>query len=135
MQKKFPFEQLILKDVFYKFTQEIEDEQDAELELIIEFESIEIEGQKLNFKLEFLGFSNPEIEKSVFSNGYNFSGDDEIELGSIYLQSVHNPIDLKLLKIEKRHHIEIITIELFFDFEYENTDYKNHLLKIQLKKE
>lgn len=135
MQKEFPFEKLKVKEVFYVFTQEIEDEQDAEIELIVEFEPIKVEDEKLNLKLEFVGFSNPEMENRVFLDGYNFSDDDKIEPSSIYLQSVHNPIDLKALKIERKQDIEIITIELYFDFEYERTDYQNRLLKVQFEKE
>jgi len=134
MQKYFPFNKLKVKEVFYEFTQEIEDEQDAELELLIEFEPFKIDNHELAIKLQFLGFSSPEIERSVFSNGYNFNEDNQIEPSSIYFQSVHNPIDLKFLKIEKKQKLEIITIELFFDFEYEKTDYKNHSLKIQFEK-
>ena len=134
-QKEFPFDKLKVKEVIYEFTQEIEDEQDAEIELVVEFEPIEFEGQILNLKLEFVGFSNPEMEHGVFTNGYNFNDDDEIEPSSIYLQSIHIPVDLKSLKIERKQNMEIFTIELFFDFKYERTESQNRLLKVQFEKE
>ena len=135
MQKDFPFEKLKVTAIFYEFTQDIEDVQDAEFELIIDFEPFEIDGQEFTMKLEFVGFSNPQLEKNVFLKGCTFNDEDELEPSSIYFQSVHNPIDLKKLKIERKEKLEIFEIELLFDFEFENTDYKNHLLKIQFEKE
>lgn len=130
MHQPFPFEKLIVKSIFYEFTQEIEDEQDAEFELVIEFEPFEVEGEEHELRLEFVGFSNPVLEKHVFSDGFVFSEDDELEPSSIYLQSVHNPIDLKKLKINREGDNETFEIELFFDFEYERTDYKSHTFTI-----
>lgn len=134
MQKEFPFENLSVRDVFYEFTDEIENEQDAEIEIIIEFEPIKILEEEIELRLEFIGFSNEDLKASVFLEGYNFTEDDELEPASVYLQSVHNPIDLKKLKIEKKENLEIIEMELFFDFEYGQTDFKSHLHKIKFEK-
>ena len=134
MQKKFPFQELKVMDVFYEFTQEIENDPDAELELIVDFNAIYVEGQTVNCKLEFIGLSSSEIEEKVFSDGYRFDEGDEIEPSSIYIASVHNPVDLKFLKIERMKNEEVVTVELYFDFEYEGTDYKNGLFELQLWK-
>ena len=133
--KEFPFEKLRVKDIFYEFTQDIENVQDAEIELIIEFEPFNIEGEEFTLITEFVGFSNPDLERNIFSNGSTFKGKNEVDPSSIYLQSRHNPIRLNFLKIEKRDDLEIFEIELLFDFEYEQIDYKNHLYKIKYEKE
>ena len=129
MKKDFPLEMLKISNVFYEFTQE-NDKHDAEIELIIEFEPIKIDGHEINPKFQFIGFSNPALEKSVFLSGYNFTDEDYLEPSSIYFQSVHNPVDLKALRIEKKDGKEIIFIDLFFDFEYEQTEYKNEKLNL-----
>ncbi len=137
MLKEFPVEQLKIKSVFYEFTQTIEDEQDAEFEIRVDFESIKVEGEALEPSIEFLGFSSPQLEEAVFTKGVRFTDTDELEPASIYFQHVHNPIDLKAFKITKGEATETIELTLHFDFDYEATDYKSQsrFFVFELKKE
>ncbi len=123
-----------VEDIHYEFTREIEDEQEAEIEFVIKFSPLIQDRQNLEPSLEFVGFSTSEMGSRVFSAGYEFSDDDDIEPSSVYFQSVHNPVDLKWLRIEKQEAFELIEFELFFDFEYENTDYGSQSLRLTHKK-
>ncbi|MEL6672795.1 MAG: hypothetical protein AAFR61_11410 [Bacteroidota bacterium] len=133
MNKEFPFDNLKISEVYYEFTQET-DEQDAEIELVVKFEPFMLEGEEVSPAFQFLGFSSPRMEQSVFSDGYHFSEEDGLEPSTIYFQSVHNPVDLKALRIEKQGEAEVISFDLFFDFEYEGTGYKSESRKFVFEK-
>lgn len=131
MQEKFPSDKLILKNVNYEIPTNFKDDLDPEFEVILEFEKIKIDGNETEIKLEFYGFCTQKMIDAIYSSGYNFNNDMEIESSSVYIQSVHNPVDLKFLKIDKE--FDKIEFDLYFDFEYERTDYKNQKVKLEYK--
>ena len=88
---------------------------------------------KRNYNL--LAFVSSEIRKNVFEkNGYEFK-EDEIEPSSIYIQNSHNPVDLKKLTVIEYDEYYNIKAILYFDFEYENTDFKNEEILWEFKSE
>jgi len=132
---EFPYDQLQLGAVRYEFTPEIEDEQDAEFELILEFQELMVGHQAIRPVMAFIGASNPEMEKQVFSEGYGFTeADDTLEPGTIYLESVHNPVDLKWLRIERLRDKRKITVELYFDFEYAGASFASKQLTLEFER-
>jgi len=130
--KNFSAKKLKIASINIEVTEEIEGVQDSEVILNISLKPFIYKDWVTETELQFVGFCNPEMKKQIYSDGYTFK-EDEIEPSSIYVQNVHNPIDLKTLKISEGKNHNFIEATLFFDFEYERTDYKNETLHIKYK--
>jgi len=135
ISKNFSAKKLKLQSGHLAFTAEIEGEQDAELELILNLEPFMYDGYFTQTQFEFIGFWSDEMRIQMYTKeGYTFDS-EEVEASSIYLQHAHNPVDLKRLTIKSGRKFDTIEVELYFDFEYEATDYKNESLVWKFKQE
>jgi hypothetical protein len=133
--KNFPLDSIRIEKISFEITKAIENIQDSELLFYLDLKPFEFEGNLIKGNLEFFAFSTNQMKRDIFKGGYIFQ-EDEMEPASIYFQHVHNPIDLKKLKITKSEDSETFEIELYFDFEHEKTDYKSQsiTLSFELKK-
>jgi len=131
--KDFSAQKLKVDSANFEITEDIEDIQDSEIILNIKLKPFMFDGHFTETELEFAGFCNSKIQASVFSKeGYIFK-EDEIEPSSIYIQSAHNPIDLRKLTIKQGRKYLNMKAELLFDFEYERTDFRNETVVWEFK--
>ncbi len=129
----FSAEKLKIASSFFEITEAIEGEQDSEIELTINLEPFLYNEHYTETELQFLGFCTPELKQQVFSTkGYEFQ-EAEIEPASIYVQNVHNLVELKKLVIKAAADFYLIQADLLFDFEGEATNYKNQTVHWEFK--
>lgn len=135
ISKSFSTKKLKVENATFCITDEIENEQDSELILTIRLEPFIFQEHYIETELEFICLCDNKMSKKIFDeNGYDFSDEDSVS-SSIYIQHLHNPVDIKKIKIKNSSkHYEIET-QLYFDFEYEGTDYKNELVTWKFKAE
>ncbi|WMX13079.1 hypothetical protein [Aureispira sp. CCB-E] len=129
LSKKNIVASLDIIKVFYSITKKIEEEQDREIEIEIQFEPFLYQGQKTIWEVNFVGVVNLKIEKKIFSSQGYFFKEGDVESSSVYIKSVHSPVDLRWIKIDKER--STIELEILFDFEYEKTGLKNQPLKLK----
>ncbi len=133
LSSNFSVDKLTLTKVSYEHREEDKNIVDSEFILFVNFIPFIYNSKKVTPSFKFVCFSNPLLKGQIMGKGYFFSKKDSLEPSSIYLQSVHNPVDLKWIKIEKGVNFEMIDFKLFFDFEFERTDYKNQELDLTFK--
>lgn len=133
LTKKFSVNQLILENIVYELDYD-EEYSEILLELSICFQQFLYDGITVDTEMQFRLFKEDEIiHEKILSDGYHFKPEDDLEGYTIYIQNVHNFVDLSFLKIERKDGHEIIKAELFFDFESARTDYPNQTLSIEHK--
>ncbi len=124
--KDFTIKKLCLASTSFELTKE-------EFELTLVLKPFIYDDHFTETTLHFVGTCDASMSEQLFStNGYSFK-QDEIEPSSIYLQHVHNPVDLKKLRIKKGRTYNYIMVDLFFDFEYEQTDFNNEAISWESK--
>jgi hypothetical protein len=104
-------------------------EVDDSCELNIIFKPFKYEGKIFENELEFKMYNMIQIESNT---EYLFTGNNEV-CSSFYFDEVHNPVDLIKLKFGsiQRKKIEA-EIDLFFDFEFEGTPFKNDSINLKM---
>ena len=133
--KSFSAKKLQINNASFEITEEIINKQDSEIILTINLKPFIFEEHYTETEFQFVGFCNSEMRKNIFEiNGYIFK-EDEIESSSIYIQHSHNPVDLKKLTITENNEHFNVKAMLYFDFEYENTDFKNEKIVWEFKVE
>ena len=131
--KGFSCKKLKIDHAFFEINDAIENVQDAELSLTIHLKPFIFNGHYTETTVAFSGVCNPKMKEKIFSEtGYTFE-DDEIEPSSIYIQHVHNPIELKKLTVKKGKKYYTIQSNLLFNFEYESSDYNNEDIAWEFK--
>jgi hypothetical protein len=90
-------------------------------EIIVSFEPFKFNNEVFERNLEFY----TDVTLDILPNcEYYFTADETSS--SIYFDNVHNPVDMRRLKFGEKMGKKIaLEIELFFDFEFENTPLKN----------
>lgn len=135
LTKSFSVEKLKLESSYFEITNQIADVQDSEIELRLNLQPFIFDGYLTNTELQFLGLCTPKLKAKIFSKeGYDFEN-DEIEESSIYIQNVHNPVNLKKLKVSEEEDFYMIEVTLIFNFEYEGTEFRNEERTWKLKVE
>lgn len=125
--KNFSAKILKIQKVYFEITEEDE----PEIELSISLQPFIYNNDVIETHLQFTGFSSRKIKQKIYSEtGYTFEP-NEIESSSIYIQNTHNPVDLNKLKVTPIESGFKIEAELFFDFEYEGTNYMNETVNIE----
>jgi len=95
--------------------------------LFLKFFNFVYQEQKVSPDLEFN--INKPIENYEDFEVY-FNPEDECSSSMLLFES-HNPVDLKRLKVYKDRGKKIIEMDLLFDFEFENTELENQILKLK----
>ncbi len=107
------------------------EEEASEIEFSIFLESFVFNNDIVKPQLQFIIFCSKEMKERIYSDtGYTFPS-DEISSSSIYIQNVHNPVDLKKLTIIPVNKYFQLEAELYFDFEYEGTSYPNETITLK----
>ena len=130
--RNFSAKKLKVENASFEITEEINDNEDSELILTIELKPYLYEGRVIETKMEFIAPTYNEMKKNLFTeDGHSFTGENVSS--SIYIQDVHNPVDLKRLKISKGKKYYNLVADLHYDFEYENTTYANEVATLKFK--
>jgi len=121
----FPVDSIQIDSVHFEITDAMED---GEIVLTLKLKPFILEGRVVEETLEFIVMNNQAIAQGIYGAGYHFTEDELLEGASIYVQSVHNPVDLKRLKVIKTPTKIQFEIDLYLDFEYERTPYRNQTI-------
>ncbi|MFK8102617.1 MAG: hypothetical protein AB8G15_08830 [Saprospiraceae bacterium] len=133
LTSNFSIQKLKIASTFFEITEAIEDVQDSEIELTINLMPFLYDEHYTETTLQFLGFCNPALTRKIFSKeGYEFQ-EEEIDPASIYVENVHNLVELKKLVIKAEKDFYLIKADLLFDFEGERTSYKNQTIHWEFK--
>ncbi len=98
-------------------------------EIVLTFKPFKYNKQIFTCCLEFI---TDRLIKIVRHTEFFFEKEELVS--SFYFDNVHNPIDLRHIKFGKTvHEKTTIELELFFDFEYEGTPFKNETIMLQCK--
>lgn len=98
-----------------------------ELEFRIQIKPFLFHGEIIYPEMSFIGTVNHQQIQKLYAEGITFQ-EGEMEASSLNLNSAHNPVDLKKLKIDKSGESETAHAELFFDFDYEGSEFPNQTL-------
>lgn len=132
VKNKFPEGLVQIEALQLEITEEIEGVQDSELVLSLTLSPLIVDGVELNSVVQFFALSNKNMIKNIYQTGYVFE-ENEVEPTSIYFESVHVPVELKMLKVTSTEKYNLYEVELYFDFEHEKTTYENITIERSLK--
>ncbi|OAV45113.1 hypothetical protein [Lewinella sp. 4G2] len=132
LSENFSARKLKIESALLTIHEENNNSQNSDLILSIVLKPFLFEGTIIETTMEFVTSVHDEMKKNLFvGNGYSFIG--EPISSSIYIQNVHNPVDLQRLYIKRGKKYYTVSADLYFDFAFENATYPNELVTFKFK--